>query len=770
MEFPHLTCYIEGKRCLRLFIESNVCAMDELGFGDIFGPYHLINMMSMDSSSSLYIGEHEHYKRVIIKIFHAQFTESEAALFIQNAGVLTRLRHPHLLDVVEVGVTHGHPFAAMEYTPYTTLRQRYPVQSRATLEDVLPYARQIAQALDYLHMQALVYAELTPEHVWLSPVGQVLLGDVGIAALVQRIQHASAGTLDGTIGYLAPEQINGQACAASDQYALAIMLYEWLCGTCPFNGTMLEVASKHLLQPVPSLREQVPTISPAVEQVVLTALEKDPRRRFPSVGSFIDALERAYQSVPHSAPNQGKGISQIPFPRAEQPVSVSSLPEANQLNASPTEPCPPLPRQEPTLPIPVPSPPALSRPSAPGMSAHPARQGFNRTRVTWIVVVIVAIILGVMASEIYAAFPRKSPPSSNPSSQVLIAHTFSGIYAINAQTGTILWRFEETSFAPPVVANGQVYSLLANSATSSSPEIVAVDEMSGKLRWSYPVSNSFGRLGVAGDIVVAAIWTQEVLGLHARTGAKLWQMTIDDMVSPGLLTVSGETVLVPTSLGVEDAIDATSGHILWDINQGSSESAAVPGTIYIPTYCGSSGINSANFCLGAYDSISGARRWLSPAGQLNCAAYVFCNTTIPLDNETLVGGNVVYQIYDTMLSQANSGISQAQGLDAFDANTGRLLWQYMLPPPTSTPGQPGSGVPNNTLAGSSGTTFYLEDSNGTLMGLSTSNHTLLWKYNDSRGKAEQFIESDGVLALMYADAVVALDSQTGSKLWSEPLS
>ncbi len=319
------------------------------------------------------------------------------------------------------------------------------------------------------------------------------------------------------------------------------------------------------------------------------------------------------------------------------------------------------------------------------------------------------------------------------------------------------------------MANGQVYSLLASSATSSSPEIVDVDEMSGKQRWSYPVGNSFGRLGVAGDIVVAAVWTQDILGLNARTGAKLWQVTIDDMVSPGLLTVSGKTVLVPTSLGVEDAIDATSGHILWHVDQGASEAAAVPGTVYIPTYCGAAGTNSANFCLGAYDSISGAQRWLSSAGQLNCTAYTFCNTTIPLDNETCAGGNVVYQIYDTMFDNANGGISQVQGLDAFSASTGRLLWQYTLPIPTSTPGQPGPVLLNNTLAGSTSTTFYLEDSNGTLMALSASHHALLWKYNSSRGKATEFIESDGVLALIYANTIVALNPQSGSQLWSKPL-
>jgi serine/threonine protein kinase/outer membrane protein assembly factor BamB len=763
--------------------------MEEYGIREVFGAYYLIDIVSVDNCSSIYVGKHVQYKCVIIKIFRARFTESEAALFIQNAGVLTRLRHPHLPHVVEVGVTDGHPFVAMEYTPRVTLRQRYPAQSRATLEDVLPYVRQIAQALDYLHAHSLVYAELTPENVWLSPAGRVLLGDVGTASLVQRMQHASAGTLDGTVGYLAPEQINGQVCPASDQYALAIMLYEWLCGACPFSGTILEVASKHLLQPVPSLREQVPTIPSAVEQVVLSALEKDPQGRFPSVCSFADALERAYRFVP--PPVLEMGISQVVPLGAEQAVSATPLPEAEQPNASPTSSFPPPPDQGLAFSTPIaPPPPAFFRPPTPGMSTQSSQRGF----IAGILVIILVIILGGVVAKINTArsqmggvtagtnaagswaSPTASVSSGTPASvpsvplsQLLVVYTFGNLYAVNANSGAILWSFQETAFAPPVVANGQVYVLLANSATSSSPEVVDVDEVSGKQRWSYAVGSSFGRLGVAGDIVVAAVWNQDILGLNAQTGAKRWQMTIDDMVSPGLLTVSGETVLVSTSLGVEDAVDATNGHILWHVNQGDSEAAAVPGTVYIPTSCGATGTNSANFCLGAYDSISGAQRWLSPAGRLDCATHTFCNTTIPLDNETCVGGNVVYQIYDTMLNNFNGVISQEQGLDAFNASTGRLLWQYALPAPTSTAGKSAPSVPNNTLLGSSSRAFYLEDTAGTLMALSASNHALLWKYNSPNGKATQFVESDGVLALVYTSMVVALNPQTGSQLWSKSL-
>lgn len=97
----------------------------------------------------------------------------------------------------------------------------------------------------------------------------------------------------GTSLYMAPEQAQGQAQAASDQYALGIVIYEWLTGTLPFHGTPIEVAMQHLSADPPSLRELVPDLSPTLEAVVLRALAKEPERRFPSVQDFATAFRSA---------------------------------------------------------------------------------------------------------------------------------------------------------------------------------------------------------------------------------------------------------------------------------------------------------------------------------------------------------------------------------------------------------------------------------------------------------------------------------------------
>ena len=101
----------------------------------------------------------------------------------------------------------------------------------------------------------------------------------------------------GTIAYMAPEQLQGKACYASDQYSLAIIAYEWICGEYPFTGTFLEIASQHMLTPPPSLNIRVPNLPLAVEGVIFKALAKAPKQRFAYVSDFAEALEEACQAI-----------------------------------------------------------------------------------------------------------------------------------------------------------------------------------------------------------------------------------------------------------------------------------------------------------------------------------------------------------------------------------------------------------------------------------------------------------------------------------------
>src|SRR5262249_47792955 len=116
-------------------------------------------------------------------------------------------------------------------------------------------------------------------------------------AFTYRSASLSTQETIGTLPYMAPEQIEGHPCAASDQYSLGIVVYEWLCGNRPFEGSMSEITVQQLTLPPPPLDVRVPTISTELDRVVLKALAKDPRERFASVLDFALALKQASQSV-----------------------------------------------------------------------------------------------------------------------------------------------------------------------------------------------------------------------------------------------------------------------------------------------------------------------------------------------------------------------------------------------------------------------------------------------------------------------------------------
>ncbi len=138
----------------------------------------------------------------------------------------------------------------MNYYSRGTLRQRHNKGARVPLPVVVSYARQIVTALQYAHDRRLIHRDVKPENMLIGTRNEILLGDFGIAAVAHGTSSMSAQQPGGTIPYMVPEQIQAQARPASDQYALAIVAYEWLCGERPFDGTYAEILSKHLMTPL----------------------------------------------------------------------------------------------------------------------------------------------------------------------------------------------------------------------------------------------------------------------------------------------------------------------------------------------------------------------------------------------------------------------------------------------------------------------------------------------------------------------------------------
>ncbi|HLX59157.1 MAG TPA: protein kinase [Ktedonobacteraceae bacterium] len=262
--------------------------------GQQLGNYQLIRLLGQGSLASVYLGEHLHLRTLAaLKVPFGPWADSEVESFFSEATILARLRHPHIVRVLDFGVQEGTPFLVMEYAPGGTLRQFHPRGERLSLQTIVFYVKQVASALQYIHEQRLIHRDLKPENLLLGPEKQIWLSDFGLALVTQSAQAHSFQQTAGTLAYMAPEQLAGHPISASDQYALGVLVYEWLAGERPFSGPVAELAFKQTLAPPPALSERVPTLPAVVEQVVLQALAKDPQLRFPNVQAFVQAFEEA---------------------------------------------------------------------------------------------------------------------------------------------------------------------------------------------------------------------------------------------------------------------------------------------------------------------------------------------------------------------------------------------------------------------------------------------------------------------------------------------
>jgi eukaryotic-like serine/threonine-protein kinase len=254
--------------------------------GQQLGHYRLLRVLGQGTFAEVYLGEHLYLERpAAIKVLRVQMDTETQEQFRREARTIAHLQHPHILQVLDFGLADQTPYLVMEYTPGGTLRSQHPKGTRLSLEQIVTYVKQIALALDYAHQQRVIHRDVKPDNLLLNAKDEVVLSDFGIAVVQRTLDSLSTRDPAGTPLYMAPEQIQRQPCAASDQYALGVLVYEWLTGETPFRGT--------LYQPPPSLCECLPDLSVAVEDAVFKALAKVPEQRFTCVSDFASALEDA---------------------------------------------------------------------------------------------------------------------------------------------------------------------------------------------------------------------------------------------------------------------------------------------------------------------------------------------------------------------------------------------------------------------------------------------------------------------------------------------
>ena len=311
--------------------------------GQQIGNYHLNRLLGHGGFADVYLGTHVYLNtQAAIKLLHTQLDEEGIEAFRNESLTIAHLVHPHIVRVLDFDVEDNRPFLVMDYAPNGSLRDRHPKGTRLPSATVVSYVKQVAAALQYAHDQKLIHRDIKPGNMLLNHHNEVLLSDFGIALVAQSSRsQATEEVVIGTMSYMAPEQIQGKARPASDQYALAAVVYEWLCGAKLFRGSYIELVTQHLSAPPAPFEEHGVRVPAAVEQVVRKALSKDYHQRFPRVQDFADALELAYQTpsafassdIPVAVPRQSFVLPVQPVqtpPVMVAPVSEKSYPVTGQ--------------------------------------------------------------------------------------------------------------------------------------------------------------------------------------------------------------------------------------------------------------------------------------------------------------------------------------------------------------------------------------------------------------------------------------------------------
>lgn len=270
--------------------------------GKQIGNYLVVKSLSrIGGFATVYQGKHIVFKDraiVAIKLLHAHLaSEQEQERFLQEARLLDRLKHPHILSIIEAGIQNGLPYLITEYATNGSLRERLQKHSPnpMTIEEAVIIISQIGQALQYAHQHNIVHRDLKPDNILFNARDQALLADFGIAVVLNAARTQSSDII-GTPSYMAPEQFEGKASTKSDQYALGCIAYELLTGHRPFtissDAHIAWLAWQHqhtTKKPIPPthLNHSIPMY---MEQAILKAMEKQREDRHTDIFAFLTAL------------------------------------------------------------------------------------------------------------------------------------------------------------------------------------------------------------------------------------------------------------------------------------------------------------------------------------------------------------------------------------------------------------------------------------------------------------------------------------------------
>ena len=266
--------------------------------GKQLGHYQIVASLGEGGMAAVYKAYQPAMDRyVALKVLPRHFASDPEFVkrFQQEAKVLAKLQHPHILPVFDFGEADGYTYIVMPFVQSGTLAELIIGQS-LPWPQIYNIISQMGDALDYAHAHGLIHRDVKPTNILIDDSGHCLLTDFGLAKIMEGSVHlTTSGAIMGTPAYMSPEQGMGRKLdGRTDVYSLGVILYELTTGRAPYLAdTPMAVMIKHISDPLPLPRDINPEIPGAIERVILKALSKDPEDRFATAGDMVLALQAA---------------------------------------------------------------------------------------------------------------------------------------------------------------------------------------------------------------------------------------------------------------------------------------------------------------------------------------------------------------------------------------------------------------------------------------------------------------------------------------------
>ena len=257
--------------------------------------YEIIRSIGEGGMANVYLGYDTILDRnVAIKILRGDLSNDEKFVrrFQREALSASSLAHPNIVEMYDVGEDDGLYYIVMEYVDGKTLKQLLKRRGNLTLSEAIDIMLQLTDGMMHAHDSYIIHRDLKPQNIMIKDDGQIKITDFGIAMALNSTQLTQTNSVMGSVHYLPPEQASGKGSTIkSDIYSMGIIFYELLSGSLPFRGdNAVEIALKHMREPLPSLREENSLIPQSIENIITRATAKNPKNRYEDVKSMHDDL------------------------------------------------------------------------------------------------------------------------------------------------------------------------------------------------------------------------------------------------------------------------------------------------------------------------------------------------------------------------------------------------------------------------------------------------------------------------------------------------